>query len=624
MPFENKMQHAAAIEEREARRIVGSFRWWELVPIAGFALIFAVYLTWPLFAEIRTHAADPADALDGLYSAYAQAWVTHAAISSPSSLFDMNMFYPAKNTLALSENYFGAQPIFAPVYATTKNPLLASNAVILTSFVLCAVSMYLLVRYLTGNPWAAAIAGFVYSFAPARMHQLGHMQLLSMQWMPLIVLFLLRFLEEKFASSLIGLSLSVVMQILCSLYLGCIAIVIGFAFFLGSILRRPQLLTRAASIGLIAGALVVSLVLYPVVRPYRALQREGVLQPGDEIVIGASASPVDSYLNAGYGPHFLYGHLLDRFQSKDLDWEKHLFPGFLPLVLSIAAVALHLRPPHRNPLMRSKCEADGLNGGARRVHLRPGTVVGAALTIGLGYVLSLGPYLRINDQPSQIRLPLFWLQKLLPGLSGFRVPARFALAVVFGLAVLASVGFLELLRVAERWHMFRHWRARAAVMAVAVSFLSLEFNFTPPRLDAAMGPSNVAPEYRWLASRPPGSPTLELPITLDEEGTPEPYEAAQYVYASAYHWQPLVNGYSSYAPRVYEEMLQLALELPSHAAVEAMRSRGLRYVILHTGYLQTDKLVRWQYLLDDTGLRKIQQFGDTVVYEVQADREAER
>jgi hypothetical protein len=91
-----------------------------------------------------------------------------------------------------------------------------------------------------------------------------------------------------------------------------------------------------------AGALTVSLLLYPVVRPYRALQREGVLRPDVEIVIDASASPIVSYLNAGYGPHFLYGHLLDRFKSKDLDWEKHLFPGFLPLALSIAAVAFHL------------------------------------------------------------------------------------------------------------------------------------------------------------------------------------------------------------------------------------------------------------------------------------------
>jgi hypothetical protein len=440
-----------------------------------------------------------------------------------------------------------------------------------------------------------------------------------------MVLFLLRFLEEKRAGSLIGLSISVLMQTLCSLYLGYVGIVIGFAFFLGIVVRRPQLLTRAAFTGLIAGALAVGLLLYPVVRPYRALQREGVLRPDDEIVIGASASPIASYLNAGYGPHFLYGHLLDRFQSKDLDWEKHLFPGFLPLALSIAAVAFQLGSRRGNPLIRSKSEANASNGDAQcRAQLAPGTVVGAVLTVGLAYVLSLGPYLRINDQPSHIRMPLFWLRELLPGLGGFRVPARFALAVVFGLAVLASVGFMELLRVAERWHILRHWLARAAVTAMAVSFFSLEFNFTPPRLDAAMGPGNVAPVYRWLASQPPGSPTLELPITLDEEGAPEPYEAAQYVYASAYHWQPLVNGYSSYAPRVYEEMLQLALDLPSHQAVEALRSRGLRYVILHTDNLPADKLIRWQPLPDQAGLRKVQEFGDTVVYEVQADREAVR
>ncbi|HEX2711866.1 MAG TPA: hypothetical protein VHM88_06535 [Candidatus Acidoferrales bacterium] len=607
------------------KRVLGRFGWWELVPVAGISLVFAVYLTWPLAAQMGTHAADPADSLDGLYSAYVQAWVTRALTSNPGRLFDMNMFYPATNTLALSENFIGNQPIFAPVYAATKNPLLASNVVILTSFLLCAVSMYLLVRYLAGSPWAAAIAGFVYAFAPARIHQLGHMQLLSMQWMPLIVLFLLRFLAEKRVGSLIGLSISVLMQFLCSLYLGYVAMVIALAFFLGVVLGQRHLLTRAASASLIASALAVGLLLYPVVRPYRALQREGVLRPDDEIVIGASASPIASYLNAGYGPHFLYGHSLARFQSKDLDWEKHLFPGFLPVLLSIAAVAFQLRSPRGDPLIHSKSEANTSSGDARRrEQLAPGTVVAAVLTVGLGYVLSLGPYLRINDQPSHLRMPLFWLRELLPGLGGFRVPARFALAVVFGLAVLTSVGFLGLLRVAESWPIFRHWLARAAVTAVAVSFLSLEFNFTPPRLEAAMGPANVAPVYRWLASQPPGSPTLELPMTLDEEGGPEPYEAAQYVYASAYHWQPLVNGYSSYAPRAYEEMLQLALDLPSHQAVEALGSRGLRYVILHTDDLPADKVLHWQSLPAPAGLRKVQEFGDTVVYEVQAERDAFR
>jgi hypothetical protein len=225
----NKTQDAAAMEKREVRRVDGWFRWWELVSIAGIALVFAVYLTWPLSVQMRTYAADPADALDGLFSAYAQtcfirprqAWVTHAVTSNPSSLFE----HPG---------------------SFVNNPLLASKAVILTSFLLCAVSMYLLVRYLTGSPWAAAIAGFVYAFAPARMHQLGHVQLLSMQWMPLIVLCLSCFLHEKLGGSLIGLSISVLMQILCSLYLGYVGITIGFAFFLGIVLRRPQLLTRTA------------------------------------------------------------------------------------------------------------------------------------------------------------------------------------------------------------------------------------------------------------------------------------------------------------------------------------------------------------------------------------------
>ena len=585
----------------------------EVLVVVVSALLLSVYLTRPLAFDMKDHAIELGDSR---LNAYLQAWVAHSLASDPRHLFDTNMFYPARDTLALSENMLGNQLIFGPVYAATKNPIWASNSVILASFWLCALCMYLLVRYLTGSPWPAAIAGFVFAFAPVRLSQVNHMQLLSMEWMPLSAFFLYGFLIRKNAGNLIAFCGCVAMQVFCSLYLGYMETLLLLALLLGVRLTVPHLLSdRKAILWLGLGAISVGMVLSPVVFPYLRLRHGGVLSPEGEVAntIAASASPIASYLNAGFGPRHIYGHLLGRFHSKDLDWEKNLFPGFLPILLSIIAVAGCLWPKSR-----LAC-ADGPPNDGRTPKLEPSAnqwrsaVVGSVLAVVASYLLSLGPYLRIHDQPSNIRMPYFWLQHWVPGMGVFRVPARFALGLMFGLAILAGAGFLNVLRLGERWRIFRYPHTKAVLTSLAFLFLIQEFDFTPVHLDPVMTPASVAPEYRWLAAQPAGSATLELPISKYGSGF-DPYEAAGYVYASSFHWQPLFNGYSGHLPLVYSQVERWAREMPSPNAVDLLRGLGLRYVILHTHKIPPTTLRDWQCSAQGAGLIETARFGPTLVY----------
>src|SRR5437879_1747203 len=367
----------------------------EILVVVVSALLFSLYLTRPLAFDMKDHAVELGDSR---LNAYLQAWVAHSLASDPRHLFDTNMFYPAKDTLALSENMLGNQLIFGPVYAATKNPIWAANCVILVSFWLCALGMYLLVRHITSSPWPAAIAGFVFAFAPVRLSQMGHMQLLSMEWMPLSVFFWYRFLVRRNATSLIAFCGFVMLQVLCSLYLGYMEALILVELLLGVLLTSPHLLSnRKAILELSLGIIAVALILSPVVVPYLRLQH-GVLLPEFDVAntIAASANPIASYLNAGFGQHHIYGHLLAGFHSRDLDWEKDLFPGFLPILLSIVAVAGCFLPerrfmcpgaPNGGPAKKSSPSAD----------LWWSAVAGSFLTVVASYLLSLGPYLRIHD-----------------------------------------------------------------------------------------------------------------------------------------------------------------------------------------------------------------------------------
>ena len=94
------------------------------------------------------------------------------------------IFFPEPLTLAYSEHLFAQAVQSLPVYAVTGSAMVGYNLVFLSTFALSGLGAYLLVRELTGNARAAFIGGLVYAFTPDRMAQLGHLQVLSSQWLP--------------------------------------------------------------------------------------------------------------------------------------------------------------------------------------------------------------------------------------------------------------------------------------------------------------------------------------------------------------------------------------------------------------------------------------------------------
>src|SRR6266545_2432907 len=53
------------------------------------------------------------------------AWDNHALLTRAAHFFDANIFYPAPNALAYSEHVVGISLFTLPVYAATRNPVLA-------------------------------------------------------------------------------------------------------------------------------------------------------------------------------------------------------------------------------------------------------------------------------------------------------------------------------------------------------------------------------------------------------------------------------------------------------------------------------------------------------------------
>src|SRR4051812_18086974 len=134
---------ATASEKAEQ---VAERRWlrsgWVLhVAVFGAFTLLAIVATWPLLPQLGGYVIDKGDPL---YSVWAMAWQAHALVTDPLRLFDANIMYPFKGTLAFDELSFAEAVMAAPVYWLTGNPVLSHNLILFLSFPISGYGMWLL------------------------------------------------------------------------------------------------------------------------------------------------------------------------------------------------------------------------------------------------------------------------------------------------------------------------------------------------------------------------------------------------------------------------------------------------------------------------------------------------
>ena len=106
----------------------------ELAIVAIVAVALAVVMTWPMVPNLGRLGR--VDNNDGQLSIWNVSWVARTLIVDPIHVFDANIFYPHKRTLAYSESNIGAGILAIPGYWATRNAFAAHNSVVLIGFVL--------------------------------------------------------------------------------------------------------------------------------------------------------------------------------------------------------------------------------------------------------------------------------------------------------------------------------------------------------------------------------------------------------------------------------------------------------------------------------------------------------
>jgi hypothetical protein len=626
--------------------------------VAGLLTAAAVLITWPLAGHLGSGVTDLGDPL--LHS-WVLAWDLHALGTAPGHLFDANIFHPRRWTLAFADHLVGLLPLAAPVGLAGGGPILLHNAVLFATFPLTGLTMFWLVRALTGQAGAGVVAGALYAFSHYRLSQLGHVQVLSHQWLPLIFLGLHRTVAGGARwRDLALVGLAVALQALSSGYnaaLGAVAVAVFLIWALAPA-GRPRA-GRLVRRGLLAGALT-AVALLPFFLPYAVVRRDFGLARGLTEVESYAARP-EAYLTPARSLRWLPVEATPRAGT-----EGTVFPGVLVLALAAGGLLAGLggagghpplpRPPGRRwpawldpPLaayvLFTLADVAVLGGAGLRLgplrlshrSLVPGCIAVAALLLvrrllhgapaslpGLGWLrrlgwphaaglyllltvvavlCSFGPTLRLGPLPDL--WPLYRrLYDWVPGFDGLRVPARFAILTATGLAVLAGYGVAALLARIESS------ARRAGLVAVLVALALIEVETIPLSLADVEA---VDPVDRWLATAPRG-PVAILPFYPESEA----YMEATRQLGSTAHWQPLVNGYSGFEPPGYRATVEELSRFPAPAAVARLRALGVRHVVVRLDQLRGPERERIDAALAalPAGVSRVADVDQTVILEV--------
>ncbi len=582
-------------------------------PAAAHVLIFALYvvfaiaLTYPLAFRIATVV--PNDLGDPLLNTWILWWnATHVPLTS--AWWNAPAFFPAENALTFSEHLAGLSPLSSPIYWLTGRAQVSYNVIFLLSFPLCAFSNYLLCLHLTGRRDAAFLGGLAFGFAPYRIAQFPHLQVLVSFWMPLALLGLHRFVRGDGAKWLGLFAVAWLLQSLSNgYYLAFFSVLVGIwvLWFV-----RWQRWKTALAIGA-AWSMAIAVLLPILIRYRQAHEAFGFRRRYDEIV-GYSAD-VLSIFDAS--PALAVWGFLRNIGRP----ESELFPGVTVVVLIAIGLVWwkndsgsRFTKSVKRPLRWGLLVAGIILGAAAAsAFISPWEVTLAGMRIsanqpekpltlslialllfavtsprmidafnrrsafafyvlaaGVMWMMCLGPEPTFLNVKILLTAPYAWLLHV-PGWDALRVPARFTMLMSLCIAIAAALAYPRLApSLAGRGRLIMTALLSVAILADGwIGHMPLE------QIPAAW-PRGTTRTAGAVLSLPLGDPGDDL-IAM---------------YRGMQHGKPIVNGYSGNFPTWYAS-LQMGLAARDPGVLDELAALGVTEVVLDTSLDQNGELDRY-------------------------------
>jgi hypothetical protein len=521
-------------------------------------------MTWPMAAHLDTTLSD---AGDPLLNSFILDWDLHSFLHHG---FEAPILYPGKHALAYSENMLGVALLVAPF--TALAPLAIHNIAMLLGFALSGYGAFLLARLITRATIPSLVAGVLYAFVPFKWDHLSHVQIISSEWLPLMLAALIfyRRSPSKFRAALFGAAF--LMNGLTNVYwllFGSVAIAITILFF--AAFDGWRHFTRAL------GALAIAAcVLVPVLIPYQLVAHEYGMTRRSGESLASSATPLDWLLASGRSA--VWGRMApDSWRHA----ERAVFLGLLMIALPIVAAFSR----------RGGAPVLPASGALALIAFHGADVPMMLLVVAL--LIRFAPRWRAAITRSRFTIEewavALWIFIGVLGSFGehaSRVPARWAMIAYVGLAVWAAIGAMRFKRFAI---------VILALAIVDVAPVIAWQSYTPQHVEL----------YRWLAATKPHA-IVEVPM-LGRFGL-----EAEYVYAETIHRVPNFCGTSGFEPPVHRMLWPIQYR---RGFVEQLAKFGCELVIVHRGEPEAHAFIAQQ-----PRLQFVRRFGDDEVYRLYPER----
>lgn len=632
--------------------------------VCGIFLVLSILHTWPLIAVLPSDIRNDQDAILNVWTLGA---IAQQLARDPLHPLDVNMFYPFGSSLATLDPQLANGTLVAPVTWVSGNPVLGHNVFILATFVLSGLTMFLLVRELTGSAAAGLIAGCLYAFSPFRTLHLSHTHLLAGFWLPLMLLWIHRYVAEPRWGRLLVVVASFVALALSSWYLAAMGVVAALVVGIWSLAAHGH--ARIVVARAIAGGLLVFLLLLPFGLPFARVKAwetlggsgdfrpEPVIPPLRERVqrlfdrqldIGGRAkasAELQNYIGVGWSARLWTP--LRRFGGV----EGSYFPGALGLGLVVlgcasarsrqlangsirgpgaagtvrwatpASVSRALAAMAIVPAAAILCAALGWPDAWPVVMTRRGSLVVVTL---LSVVLWSLWRIRLDGASRANTIMHTYVALMVAGVllsvgpqvRAFDVdlgvgvypsfmPPFSVLRVPARFGVLYTIGIAVLAGLGAAWLETRVRRARGAALAGALLMINLELAVAPMTFVPL---PRVTPSDTWL-KRAPAGPVVVFPTHNN------PWALVN----SLFHRQPIVNGAGMVVPPPY--MRLNARDDLSPAMIDYLKTYfHPRYVVLKPDLYSSEWAPDVPRIMEESqgDLHLVAQMGQTRIFELQS------
>ena len=489
------------------------------------------------------------------------------------------------------------------LYAMASVPFQALFGIIFTqnmralvSFPITSLGMFLLVDYLIRDKKAAFFAGLVFVLHPFRNAGILY-QFLLFDWVPYYALFLLKmFRERKLRDAVLaGVFLSAV--VLTNLYYAVFCILFsGILFFynLCTVPKRLFSLHFLKRMGVFAGVFfaLTSWFIIPLLMESGKVDSrvtEGK-QNLDRIATYSGKADLLNYFLPNDSSLILSGHRIP-------DMSGGMFLGNGIMLLSLFAC------------IKLRKERD---------------VRFWAWTAFLFFLLSLGPVLWIGGRANftfknlSVVFPMpFILASYIPFINGVRSTPRYAIMVVFALAILSAYG-IHYIRTAYLSVRASN-KLQIAILSVLSLWMGAEYFRPIPPLYTRDVVGEISEFYQVIQEDKSDCTVLEVPVYRLNWRT---------TYPQMVHHKPILGGHGERIPAKYQwdyfdripiiDALSFPGALIPNTDIESVRDRlsptsdlimsffKIKYLVVHKDVLRRDPVAN--YHLEPEGLEKLDRF----------------